>query len=85
MERLHLAQELGPRHAGHALVDEEEGDGSVARGQFARGVERLGSRPGLHDTIVRAILPPQVTIDRGQDGRIVVDGKDDGLGHCRIG
>ena len=84
MQLHHLPQQLGARHVGHALIDEEERDLSVARCERLRRLEAFSGRGRLHDAVVGSVLLSEVALDRAEDGGIVVDHEDDGFGQGRV-
>ncbi|MEJ7809447.1 MAG: hypothetical protein WKG32_03430 [Gemmatimonadaceae bacterium] len=84
MQLHRLADQLGARHSGHALVHQEKCDRRVAGRECLRGLEAFRRRCGGHHAIVRAILPSQVALDRSEDSEVVIDGEDDGFRHVRL-
>ena len=81
VELEHLAQQLRPRHLGHPLVDEEEGDGSPALLELPDGLERLPAGPGLQDAVVAPVTLAQVALDGAEHLGVVVDAENDRLDH----
>ena len=57
-----LGQKVDAGHAGHALVHDQEGDRFAAEGDLAERLESGGARVGGQDTIVAAVLPPEIAL-----------------------
>jgi hypothetical protein len=71
-----LDEVVRARHAGHALVGDQQGDVVAARAQLAQEVQRLGARRRAQHAVALAKAAPQVARDRRQHRRLVVDGED---------
>lgn len=59
----------------------KERDLGIARREFPGRLEPLGRRSRPEDSIVRVILLPQVALNGAEHDRVVIHGKNDGLGH----
>ena len=79
MQLAHLAQELGARHAGHALIHEEQRDRRAAPVQLVCRVDGLLRRRRRHDAVRLTIVLSQIALDGTQHFVVVVDHQDDGL------
>ena len=80
--KLHgLRQEGRPIHLGHALVGEDERNGIPALLQLTKYVEGRDPRVGTQDAVVPTVVLAQISDDRAQNGRVVVNGEQNGLGH----
>ncbi len=75
------AEELRAAHAGHALVDEQDGERPFAGLQLAHGRQRLLSAARLHHAHAVLEVPAQIALDRVEHLRLVVDGEEDRLLH----
>ncbi len=78
-EQVHgLLEELDAVQPGHPVVGEDRGDGVAAELHLAQSVEGLLRILRAHDPVVLAVPAAQVPGDRPGDGRVVVDGHEDG-------
>ncbi len=78
---LRLFQKAHSVHAGHALVDEKQCDPIVAQLQLAKDVESLLRSAAADDSVIGAVLRAQITLNRPQYVRIVIDTQQNRLAH----
>jgi hypothetical protein len=79
-----FANELGAAHAGHALVDEKQGDGRPALFELAHDVEALVGGTGTKDAVVASIALAQISLDGSQHLGIIIDGEKNWFDHAVI-
>ena len=77
----HLLQQLDPRHPGHALVGDDEGDRAVSQCQLRQQLQCLGTGGRAHHLVVGAVARTQVARDRTRYARIVIDRQNGRLRH----
>ena len=83
-QRIHLArpgEHFAPRHARHALIADDEGEGIPAGFQFAGGRQRLLSRCRAHHRVVLPVPGAEIATHSGEYLWIVVHDQEDGLVH----
>ncbi len=83
-QRVHLArlrEHLGPLHARHPLVADQDGQRVASRLQLTDGGERLFTRRRADDRIGLAIARAEIAAHRREHLRVVVDDEDDGFVH----
>ena len=72
-------EQLGPGEARRPQVGQHERHRHLLRAQTAQDLERLPARAVADDLIVRRVATPQVLLDDGKRGGIVVHRHDHGL------
>jgi hypothetical protein len=77
----HLLQHLDAGHPWHPLVADDRGDGPVLEQLVGQHLQGLRPRGGAQDAVVLAVALAQVAHHGSDDGDVVVDREDRGLGH----
>ena len=74
LPRLH--EIVGPRQAGHPLVSDQQRDLLAPGANLLEEIEPLGTRTGAHHPIALTKAAPQITRDRRQHRRLIIDRND---------